>query len=56
MLDVVFFRKKSRVTLTYGGRIGAVVVEDCLNFQLFSTDSRVRQPEINEEFLPDNDL
>lgn len=47
-------KHQSRGTQTYGDDIGAVVVEDCLDFQLLSSDSRVRQPQINEEFFPNN--
>ena len=39
---------------TYCDKIIPVVVEDRLNFQLLSADSRVGQFEVDEEVLPDN--
>lgn len=41
---------------THSDEIGAVVVEDGFNFKLLSADRRVRQLQIDEEVLPDNDL
>lgn len=45
---------EKNIAQTYSDSLGDVVVEDCLNFQLLSTDSRIRQPEINEEVLLHN--
>lgn len=44
------------VTQTYSDEVGAVVVKNGFNFNLLSADCRVGQPQVNEEFLPNNDL
>lgn len=40
----------------HGDGIGGVVVEDSLYFQLFPSDSRVGQFEVDEEVFSDRDL
>lgn len=40
----------------YSSIIRGVVVEDSLDFQLFSTNNRIRQPKVNEKGLHDSYL
>lgn len=43
-------------TQTHSNKVRAIVVKNCFNFNLLSLDCRVGQPQVNEEFLPDNYL
>lgn len=52
----MFAAKLVPVTPTHSDEVGTVVVKDRFDFNLLSADRRVRQPQVNEEFLPNNYL
>lgn len=42
--------------MTYSNRVWAVIVKDCFYFKLLPSDGRIRDLEINEKFLANNNL